>query len=287
MKKPKKLLTRRKQAWANNFKPDVLVGQVLSPNAGTEAKYYARLAREVEAMCEKVEARLKRFFNTDTASEYFAMDDSIASQARILTNRMLEEINKQFEDMAKPAAEAMASSADAASSATVHTSLKQLSGGLSLPTAPITPEMKQILSATITENVNLIKTISGQYLDGVQQAVMRSITTGNGMQDLVPYLEKHKGITIRRARMIARDQTKKAYSNLSRARMQNLGVKKFRWLHSGGGHTPRKLHQSYSGKIFSFDDLPILDEGRPERGIPGQAINCGCKMIPVLEFGEE
>ena len=48
----------------------------------------------------------------------------------------------------------------------------------------------------MTENVGLIKSIPAQYLNGVQGAVMRSITTGNGMQDLVPYLQKHKGITL-------------------------------------------------------------------------------------------
>jgi hypothetical protein len=35
----------------------------------------------------------------------------------------------------------------------------------------------------VTENVGLIKSIPTQYLGGVQGAVMRSITTGNGMQD--------------------------------------------------------------------------------------------------------
>jgi uncharacterized protein with gpF-like domain len=41
------------------------------------------------------------------------------------------------------------------------------------------------------------------------------------------------------------------------------------------------------GKIFSFDDLPIIDRKTGERGIPGQAINCRCTMTPVYEFDSE
>src|SRR5262249_44803197 len=126
------------------------------------------------------------------------------------------------------------------------------------------------------------------YLNGVQQAVMRSITTGNGLKDLVPFLQKHRGITLRRARIIAEDQTRKAFSNISRIRMERVGIKEFEWLHSRGSLHPRKLHIDYSGKTFSFENPPIIEERTGERGFPGQAINCKCRMRPVVRFaGEE
>jgi SPP1 gp7 family putative phage head morphogenesis protein len=120
----------------------------------------------------------------------------------------------------------------------------------------------------------------------VQGAVMRSITTGNGMQDLVPYLQKHKGITLRRARMIAQDQTKKSFSYLSKARMEASGVLQYEWLHTSGSRHPRKLHIAMNGHIYRYDDPPVIDEKTGERGIPGQAINCACRMRPILNFGD-
>lgn len=281
------ILTRRKQAWVAQRQPTVVRGAVLNNPSIVEARYYAKLDSLIQRMADDIEIQLRKFFNEPHTEEYFAQDASVASQARILMNAMTRKFNTLFAAQASDIAEQTANAADKASSTAVHSSLKQLSGGLSLPTATLAGPLVDVLSATVTENVALIKSISQQYLTGVQGAVMRSITTGNGLADLVPFLEKHKEITKRRALMIARDQTHKAYNNLNKGRMEKIGLKKFEWLHTGGSSHPRKLHQDYSGKIFSFDDPPIIDENTGERGIPGQAINCRCRMVPVLDFGDE
>lgn len=282
-----KLLTRRKSKWVNQRKPDVVRGDVLNNPSIAEQRYYARLLELINRMTTETESELRKFFKEPHAEEYFAQDDSVSSQARMLTNAIAKKFNGLFSTLAKSIAEAQLNRVDKASSSALHSSLSQLTGGLSLNTTSLAGPLTDILNASVTENVALIKSISQQYLSGVQGAVMRSITTGNGLADLVPFLEKHKGITDRRARMIARDQTRKAYNNLNRGRMERSGLKKFEWLHTGGSSHPRKLHQEYSGRIFSFDDLPVIDENTGERGIPGQAINCRCRMVPVLDFGDE
>jgi SPP1 gp7 family putative phage head morphogenesis protein len=199
----------------------------------------------------------------------------------------MKKFNSIFAEFAQRAAETQMNSVDKASSNAVYESLKELSGGLSLPTSAFNSEMKQILKASTIETVSLIKSISAEYLSGVQQAVVRSIASGRGLADLVPFLEKKKSITVRRARMIAHDQTRKAYNNLNRARMEKVGLKKFRWLHTGGSAHPRQLHIDYNGKIFSFDNPPIIVKETGERGFPGQAINCRCRMQAVIDFSDE
>ena len=197
-----------------------------------------KLILKMTAITEK---EIKTFFKSDHAQAYFAADISIASQARILMNALSDKFDQIFNLGAKPLADDMVDDVDGSSATALRLSLKQLSGGLTIKTDQLTGELSEIFKATVAENVGLIKSIASQYLDGVQGAVMRSITTGNGLQDLVPFLQKHEGITLRRARNIARDQTKKAFSNLNRVRMVNAGVKKFEWLHSSGGQTPRQL----------------------------------------------
>lgn len=279
-----KLLTIRKQAWVERRNPDVVRGTPLNNPFPLEARYAAALIDLVNKMTVDVERQIKKMFDTEHAEQFFAEDATVSSQARILTNALIRKYATIFGAASKPLATRMVDQADKSSSVAVHSSVKQLSGGLSLPTKALTADMTQVLAASITENVGLIKSISTKYLEQVQGDVMRSITTGNGLADLVPALEKQKDITQRRAVMIARDQTRKAYNNLNRGRMQNLGLKKFEWLHTGGSAHPRKLHESYNGKIFSFDDLPVIDDNTGERGIPGQAINCRCRMLPVIEF---
>jgi SPP1 gp7 family putative phage head morphogenesis protein len=181
----------------------------------------------------------------------------------------------------------MVEGAQKASATSLHSSLEQLSGGLSLKTSVIPAGMEEVAQATVYENVQLIKSIPSQYLDDVFGSVMRSITTGGGLADLIPAIRKYDGITDRRAKNIALDQTRKAYNSINKQRLMAVGIKKFRWSHSAGGQTPRQDHIAMDGKIFSFDDLPIIDRKTGERGIPGQAINCRCTMTPVYEFDSE
>jgi SPP1 gp7 family putative phage head morphogenesis protein len=178
----------------------------------------------------------------------------------------------------------MVKEAAAASRTQLHSSLQKMSGGMSLKTSVLdTPQLLNIYKASVTSNVALIKSIPSQYMDSVNGAVMRSITTGNGLQDLVPALEQYAGITHRRATNIALDQTRKAYNSINKGRMQDIGVEKFMWHHSGGGMHPREDHIQMDGNIYSFANLPVIDQNTGERGIPGQAVNCRCTMSPVFE----
>ena len=278
----------RKQAWSNRARTGVIKGQPLNPSAAIEQRYYAALSVLIGRMIAETEHELTRLFRTEHAEEFFAQDASVSSQARILTNALIKKYSDLFASLSKPMAERFADESDKSSDIAVKSSIRQMSDDLTLSTRTISSgPLNDILSATVTENVGLIKSIPAQYLNGVQQAVMRSITTGNGRQDLVPYLQKHKGITLRRARMIAQDQTKKAFSALSKERMQTIGLKEYEWLHTSGSRHPRKLHIQMNGNIYRYDDPPIIDEKTGERGIPGQAINCACRMRPILKFGEE
>ena len=118
---------------------------------------------------------------------------------------------------------------------------------------------------------------------------MRSITTGKGMEDLVPFLtKKYKG-NIRRARLIALDQTRKAYQSINTSRLKTLGVKSFIWIHSGGGKEPRMEHIRMSGNEYSFDNPPVIGVmyGEEVRGLPGDLPNCRCICKPVIKFDLE
>ena len=289
---PSTLLTKKKQAWVDQWKPtSVIRGTPLNFNAGVEAKYAKELTSLVKQMTAQANRELVRLFKSETASTFFAQDgamraqdDTISSQARIITNALMQKFQQLFTAKSKPMAERMTDNAAAASKTNLHASLKELSGGLSLKTDILTDDLSEVVNATVVENVALIRSIASEYLQGVQGAVMRSITTGNGLQTLVPYLQQHEGITLRRARNIAIDQTRKAYNNINKERMQAVGLNQYQWLHTGGAQKPRKLHEQLSGQVFSFDNPPVIDEKTGERGIPGQLINCGCRMVPVISF---
>lgn len=280
------LLTKRKQAWIERRRVDITRGAPLNPSVPVRLRYYAALADLIVRMTDETRKELEKFFKQPTAKEFFAEDASVSSQARILTNALTSKFNDLFSLKAKPLAEKLVRESDLASKQSLHRSLKDLSGGLALKTNIWTDELTQVMSASVTENVSLIKSISAQYLQGIQGATMRAITTGNGLADLVPFLQKHEGITLRRARIIAEDQSRKAFNQLNKHRMQAVGIKQFEWLHSSGSLEPRPLHIQYNGKVFDLANPPVIDNKTGERGIPGQLINCKCRMVPVITFDE-
>ncbi len=277
------LLTKKKKRWVGKRKPEVLRGTPLNPNISDAMRYKKRLDKLIKAMVDDTQKQLKALFKTESAQEYFAEDASISSQARIITNALIKKYEEIFGDASKILAEQTVEEANKSSTTALHASLKQLSGGLLLKTSAISQQTKEVLNASITENVALIKSIPQKYLNGVQQAVMRSITNGRGLYDLVPYLQKEAGATYKRANLIALDQTRKAFNAIDKAKMQDLGIEEFEWLHSGGSSHPRKMHIALSGQIFRMDDPPIIDE-KGTRGYPGDAPNCRCRYIPVIKF---
>lgn len=293
-------LSENKSKWVANRKDIVLHGTRLNYSVSDQRKYAKELNSLIEDMTRITKEEVIKFFNKPVAKEFYkgqkesaAQDASISSGAKKITDALTDRFNRLFGRKAKKIAESMVNQSSKTSESMLKSSLKMLSGGLVLETGILTSGLKEITKAAINENVSLIKTIASTYLSNVEKAVMRSITTGNGLKDLIPAIEKYDGITKRHAKNVALDQTRKVYNAINKGRMQAVGIKKFEWKHSAGGQKPRKSHISMSGNIYSFDDLPIVNKEQvdagyasPERGIPGQAINCKCTMNPVIEFDE-
>jgi SPP1 gp7 family putative phage head morphogenesis protein len=288
---PKKInFSEQKIKWHESRKSPAMKGDVLNYNAAVQEKYYKSILSLIKKMKNEVKKEIDDFFKTKEAKEFyeeekkFAQDASISSQAKILTNQLMRKFLGIFNDKSPDLAEKMVNESLNVSKTNLGQSLKRLSGGLTISTNFMTGDLSDVVKSIVAENVSLIKTIANNYLFNVQKAVLRSITFGEGLKYLVPQLKKFDGITERHARNMALDQTRKAYNSINKERMERVGVKKFEWIHSGGGQKPRKDHIEMSGNIYSFDDLPIIEKSTGERGIPGQAINCRCRMKPVIEF---
>lgn len=215
----------------------------------------------------------------------YAMDDTIASQARILTNLLIEKFQKLFDNKADQMAFEFADHSASASAKSVQASLAQLSGGLSIPSAALTGDLQEIFKATVAENVALIKSIPAKYLNGVQQAVMRSITGQEGKDSLVAYLQRQGSVTYARAKVIALDQTRKANNNFSKARLIKAGVEQGEWIHVPSNH-PRKTHEAMAGKIFDLKE-GLYDSQVQKNVMPGELPNCRCKFRAVLTFTKQ
>lgn len=290
-------LTKSKRKWAAN-RNVTLRGLGLNYNISQQIKYKKAILKLVRQMTDETHKQVKRLFNGEIADKYFekqkeisAMDASIASNAKKLMNFLTAKFQQLFDLKSTVLAQQMIDDSAAISKSNLHQSLKQLSGGLSLKTGVVPAGMEEVAKALIAENVSLIKSIPQQYFKDVTGSVMRSITTGRGLADLIPEIKKYNGQTDRRAKNLALDQTRKAYNSINKQRMQKIGVKQFEWVHSGGGQKPRKSHLKIDGTIFNFENLEAqqaaLGVPKEDQGIPGYPINCRCTILPVINFDDE
>jgi SPP1 gp7 family putative phage head morphogenesis protein len=249
-------------------------------------------------MTKETNFEVAKFFRTGMSKEYFdatdekyyqAMDDSVGSQARMLSNYLLSKWQTIFSKKSSLYANDMYDELNKYSQKSVENSLKVLTGGLTIKSNFESAGLKEISKTIIAENISLIKSIPADYMKSINGKMMRSISTNN-LQDLNDALNSYAEITEkteRKVELIANDQVRKSNNAIAASRLKTHGVKKFEWIHSGGGQKPRQLHIDMDGEIYSFDDLPVIDERTGETGLPGQAINCGCTMNPVIELDDE
>lgn len=126
-----------------------------------------------------------------------------------------------------------------------------------------------------SQNAQLIKSLPSQELEQVSQAIERGLQEGSPIKDIERELIQRFGITQRRAKLIARDQTSKLNASLTKLRQEQLGVEEYLW-QTAGDERVRPTHKANDGKKFKWSNPPPT-------GHPGTAVNCRCVAIPVLE----
>ncbi len=138
------------------------------------------------------------------------------------------------------------------------------------------PWLDPILTAYVQNNVSLIKTVGETYLGQVEQIVRDGALSNRKQKDIQDEIMERTGVSRRRAKTIARDQTGKLHSQLTSVRMQRNGIKRYQWSTSNDERV-RLSHRAKDGNIYSFDDPPS------DTGNPGEDYNCRCVAIPVLD----
>lgn len=280
------------------------------PNAGVEAMYRQKLQSMIGEMHASVDYWLASAYRNnppemtqdgflpdalvgdgsdgirggirDGISETFAFDrrtpaDILKDAFDVLAKRWL----KRFDDAASHLAGWFGTSAASRSDATLHQILRRSGFAVRFQ---MTPAMRDIVDATVHENVSLIKSIPQQYLTQVEGAVMRSVTAGRDLASLTKELREQHGVTKRRAKLIAHSQNNMATAAFTRVRQVEHGLQAI-WVHSHAGKTPRPTHLANNGKPYD-PAVGWYDPAERKRIFPGELINCRCfsrTIVPGFE----
>lgn len=254
-----------------------IILNAVRPNAGLRAAYRKRLLALVAEMAASYDHWLK--------AQYRAKPPAMttdASPAKEL-ERELRKLGKRWESRFDEAAEAMAryfaKSSASRSDAQMRSILRK--GGWTVK-FKMTAAMRDVMNATIAENVGLIKSIPERYHTEVQGMVMRSATAGRDLSSLSDELAKRYTITRHRAEFIARDQNNKMTASFTRVRQIELGINEAIWLHSRGGRKPRPTHVRNDGKRYDVAK-GWWDPAVQQYIWPGVLPNCRCVSKSIVK----
>jgi SPP1 gp7 family putative phage head morphogenesis protein len=205
-------------------------------------------------------------------------DEMPSAALRDALRRLSRRWTRRIEATATNLAEWFARAAAARTDAALRRALRE--GGFSVE-FKLTRAQRDVLSATIQQNVGLIKSIGQKYLSEVEGSVMRSVQTGRDVGALTRELQDRFKVTRKRAALIARDQNQKATSALQRVRHLELGIRECIWMHSHAGRVPRRTHVAMHGRRYDVA-RGMWDSDERAWVQPGELINCRCTSRPVV-----
>lgn len=243
----------------------------------TELWYRQQLKQFVKTMTDDIERALQQ------PQGSFFMDDAKGFQA--ISAKALMKVLEKYEksdrtSQAENIANGFVSRGDAQNHAEVSNNLKNQTGVDLAAYLRSSPNIVERVNELTVSNIQLIKSIRTQYLDKVQNAVMQAMVQGALNKDLAEQLKKLGKDVESRAMLIARDQSSKLNAALTRARHEDLGVKKYMWS-TAGDERVRDSHAEKDGQIFEYANPPA------DTGHPGHDVNCRCVQIAVFDETQE
>lgn len=288
----KSILSDTRELWAQQRGGATFEGNAARVSVKIRNDYDAKLKALAKRMAKDYERQIKKTFSAEIEGKAF---DSVSGQIGITLNELKTKWGRIFSKFSNIEAKKFIARLDRNVRLSAHNSLRELTKKTTIKTPDYTPEMQNLLRASIKQNVSLIQSIGEDYHNQVESLVFRSITTGGAgaggisraiksNMAMMASIKNYGFKADKRASLIARDQTSKLTSAFNAARMQSAGVTEFKWLHSKGGAEPRELHLKYDGQIFRYDDPPVIEKDGT-RGLPGVAINCRCVAVPVIKIG--
>lgn len=247
-------------------------------NKGVELQYKRALDKLVDEMANSIEYWIEAAYKNNTPE--MAMD---ALPSQVLARR-LQEVGKRwikrFDDMAATIAERFIQSGKKATDSSLQQSFKD--AGWTVQFKP-TKAIRDAMNASIQENISLIRSIPQKYLTNVEGTVMRGFSRGRDLKQISDELQRHYGVTKRRAAFIALDQSNKLSATVTQARRIELGLFEAEWLHSNAGKHPRPSHVKAGKERLRFD----IRQGAYIDGKyiqPGFEPGCRCVSRTVLPY---
>ena len=145
-----------------------------------------------------------------------------------------------------------------------------------------TQEQKEEIARNYTSNMQFyIKDWAAKKIPEMRRKVAQAVVDGYREIDVQKMLETEYGIAERKAKFLAQNETSIMLAQIKKVHYSAMGFDSFMW-HTILDARERPLHRMLNGKIFRFDDPPVIDERTGQKGLPGETYNCRCDLTPIM-----
>lgn len=200
---------------------------------------------------------------------------------------MSERVDKQIEKMV-PKDIASKLSLEKIYDATIYKTSKGIDASLKAIAIPpiLTPEQRRRISEEYERNMQLyIQEWTEKEIVELRKKIQEATTQGFRYEGFAKAIKDSYGVSMSKAKFLARQETKLLTTKIQQTRYQEAGVNKYRWRCVAGSsaHPVRPMHKALDGTIHTWDNPPVVSEDGSRKN-PGQDYGCRCKAIPIVEF---
>lgn len=168
---------------------------------------------------------------------------------------------------------------------------KAMADAVGVNVIPPDSGLSDTIDLWVEQNTSLIKDLTDTYLAKVRQTISDGFKNGWSSRDIASKLNEQAGISLRRAKNIARNEIGNLNAKLTEERDKELGIDTYVWRtmrdervrgapeNGIGGRYPKAVpsHVAREGLTYKYSEPPA-------GGNPGEDHLCRCYAEAVIEF---
>ena len=148
----------------------------------------------------------------------------------------------------------------------------------------IDKRLRAKLTKEYSENLNLdIKTFRDEQVFKLRKQVEANWAEGFRSSEMIGFIQAQYGVTQRKARFLARQETSLLTVKYKREKYEDAGVTKYVWSSSHDKRT-RQDHKDLDGQVFEYAKPPVTNKATGARNNPGEDYGCRCVDIPYTDM---
>lgn len=159
-----------------------------------------------------------------------------------------------------------------------YVNVKMQAGAVGLNPIQSDAELDSYVKIKLVENTHLVLNLRDEFADKLQTEIYSAITKGGGSGAVRDALVKRAGMTLKRADLIANDQTGTIIGQVNAYRHKKAGASRYIW-QSQEDERVRPKHQALDRTVQKYDDPGGGDDGE----MPGEPIRCRCVADPIFD----